>query len=93
MWLPERVRSGFIASLCVRKALREVFCIARGNANPLGDARLAIEDADLKLLSSTMLIAQLVGRGVSRLTAERFVELERGDDQPGRARPHSAGRR
>jgi hypothetical protein len=40
-----------------------------------------------------VVVAQLVARGVSRLTAERFVELERGDEKPGRARPHAVARR
>jgi hypothetical protein len=45
--------------------------------------------AEVKTFSN---VEQLVARGVSRLTAERIVAIERGDAEPGRARPHSQAR-
>jgi len=48
-----------------------------------------IEDAVVKRLSSPALVERLVANGVSRLTAQRIVELERQGAGPGRARPHT----
>jgi hypothetical protein len=62
------------------------------------DARMSrlesveLSDAELKLLSETDLVARLVAGGVSRLTAERFVEIQRGNADSGRARPHAMSR-
>jgi len=67
--------------------------IAKATHASLDGAKIEIGENDLSVLSSTVVVAQLVARGVSRLTAERFVELERGDDKPGRARPHAVARR
>jgi hypothetical protein len=36
-------------------------------------------------------VEQLVARGASRLTAERMIAIEQGDE-PGRARPHKQAR-
>jgi hypothetical protein len=55
--------------------------------------RIAIGDGELRLLSDTALVGRLVARGVSRLTAERFVAIQRGNAEPGRARPHPISRR
>jgi hypothetical protein len=55
--------------------------------------KVEIEEWDLKWLSSTELVARLVAGGVSRLTAERFIAIERGSAEPGRARPHPISRR
>jgi hypothetical protein len=52
-----------------------------------------IPETELKRLSNGALVERLVSGGVSRLTAERFVEIQRGDVHPGRARPHSTSRR
>jgi hypothetical protein len=38
-------------------------------------------------------VDRLVEAGSSRLTAERIVEIERGEAEPGRARPHGMSRR
>jgi hypothetical protein len=35
----------------------------------------------------------LVAAGFSRLTADRMVAIERGEAEPGRARPHGMARR
>jgi hypothetical protein len=56
-------------------------------------ASIQISESDLRLVSATVLVARLVAGGVSRLTAERFVELRRGDAESGRARPHATSRR
>jgi hypothetical protein len=44
-------------------------------------------------LRESEVVDRLVEAGASRLTAERIVEIERGDAEPGRARPHSMARR
>ena len=55
--------------------------------------KVEIADTDIKGLSSTALVERLVASGVSRLTAERFVAIERGTAEAGRARPHAPARR
>jgi hypothetical protein len=55
--------------------------------------KIEIADADMKLLTSLALVERLVSHGASRLTAERFVAIERGRAEPGRARPHPVARR
>jgi hypothetical protein len=68
-------------------------------SRPEGDAKtgvlagIVISDADLEGLSADALVARLVAGGVSRLTAERCVEIHRGTGEPGRARPHAVARR
>ncbi len=52
-----------------------------------------ISEADMAGLSTTALVARLVAGGVSRLTAERYVEIQRGGADAGRARPHPVSRR
>jgi hypothetical protein len=59
--------------------------------NPLDSVE--ISDSELKLMSPASIVARLVAGGVSRLTAERFVELRQGDAESGRARPHATSRR
>jgi hypothetical protein len=56
----------------------------KGEVADLGKIELA--DPGLKLLSDSALVERLVVTGFSRLTAERFVEIERGTAEPGRAR-------
>jgi hypothetical protein len=48
---------------------------------------------EMKGLSKAVVVARLVGEGVSRLTAERIVEIECGSAEPGRARTHTTSRR
>jgi hypothetical protein len=43
--------------------------------------------------SPTTMVAELVAAGVSRLTAERTVEIQQGEAEPGRARRHTAGKK
>jgi hypothetical protein len=61
----------------------------KGEAADLGKIELA--DPAMKGLSNSALVERLVVNGFSRLTAERFVEIERGTAEPGRAR-HRARR-
>jgi hypothetical protein len=56
-------------------------------------ASVEISESDLRLVSASVLVARLVAGGVSRLTAERFVELRQSDAESGRARPHATSRR
>jgi hypothetical protein len=56
-------------------------------------ASIEISESEMMHLSSTVLVARLVAGGVSRLTAERFVEIQRGSAESGRARPHAVARR
>lgn len=55
--------------------------------------KVEIEEGDLRWMSNTELVARLVAGGVSRLTAERFIAIERGAEKAGRARPHPISRR
>jgi hypothetical protein len=64
-----------------------------GSTRPDRVAHVDISEADMLGLSSTVLVARLVAGGVSRLTAERFVEIQRGSAEAGRARPHAVARR
>lgn len=46
-----------------------------------------------RALEPTLMVAELVAAGVSRLTAERTVEIQQGEAEPGRARRHTAGKK
>lgn len=54
---------------------------------------LAIADAEVASLSDATIVERLVKTGVSRLSAERIVEVQRGEIEPGRARRHAQGHR
>ena len=54
---------------------------------------IQIEVREMKALSNMMVVERLVDRGVSRLSAERIIEIERGTCEPGRARTHTLSRR
>jgi hypothetical protein len=54
---------------------------------------IKISDIDTARLTGRALVERLVDNGISRLTAERFVVLERDDVEAGRARPHTQSRR
>jgi hypothetical protein len=54
---------------------------------------IEISDVELKGLSGAALIDRLVAEGMSRLSAERTVEIERGAAEPSRARAHAQARR
>jgi hypothetical protein len=62
-------------------------------ADPIRFGDVEITSTDLKSLSSSVIVDRLVAGGVSRLTAERIVAIERGTAEPGRARPHATARR
>ena len=55
------------------------------------EIQLAVKE--MKALSNAMVVERLVDGGVSRLSAERIVEIERGAVEPGRARTHTMSRR
>jgi len=55
--------------------------------------KIEIADADMDRLSSTALVERLVAGGISRLTAQRIVEIKRSPTEAGRARPHATSRR
>ena len=61
--------------------------VENGDVTLLG--KLEIADPEMRFLTSSVLVDRLVARGVSRLTAERMVEIERGPAEPGRARRHA----
>jgi hypothetical protein len=54
---------------------------------------LALSDSEVSRLRDWEVVDLLVEAGSSRLTAERMVEIERGEADPGRARPHGMARR
>ncbi len=56
-----------------------------------GKLKLSQEEAER--LSDAGIVERLVSTGVSRLSAERIVAVEREKAEPGRARPHSQARR
>ena len=55
--------------------------------------KLEIPDAEAKNLTNAAIAERLVATGVSRLTAERLVSVQRGEAEVGRARRHSQSRR
>lgn len=55
--------------------------------------RLEIADSEVKLLSDSMIVGRLVESGVSRLSAERIVAVQRDAIEPGRARRHAPSHR
>ncbi len=56
-------------------------------------ASIVISEHDLKFQHVAVLVERLVAGGVSRLTAQRYLEIERGSAGAGRARPHTMSRR
>jgi len=62
-------------------------------ADNLYFGKLAITSDEARTLSPAAIVQRLIDGGTSRLTAMRMVELERGKDEPGRARPHGQSRR
>ena len=53
--------------------------------------KLEIPSVEARRLTDSAIVARLVATGVSRLTAARLVEITRGNEEPGRARPHKRG--
>jgi hypothetical protein len=53
---------------------------------------LSRTDSQLSRLRDWEVVDLLIEAGSSRLTAERMVEIERGEAEPGRARRHTARR-
>jgi hypothetical protein len=53
---------------------------------------LSLTDSELRRLRDWEVVDLLIEAGSSRLTAERMVEIERGEAEPGRARHHTARR-
>ena len=53
---------------------------------------LSLTDSQLSRLRDWEVVDLLIEAGSSRLTAERMVEIERGEAEPGRARRHTARR-
>lgn len=54
---------------------------------------LEIANSELRWLSDMAIVARLVESGISRLSAERIVEVQRGELEPGRARRHGQSHR
>ena len=52
-----------------------------------------IPDAEMRALTREAIIERLVESGMSRLTAERVLEIEQEAGEPGRARRRSVARR
>ena len=55
------------------------------------EIQLAVRE--MTALSNAMVVERLVDAGISRLSAERIVEVERQACEPGRARTHTMSRR
>jgi hypothetical protein len=54
---------------------------------------LEIAHSEVHWLSNAMIVERLCDSGVSRLSAERIVAVQRGEVEPGRARRHATGHR
>jgi hypothetical protein len=54
---------------------------------------LEIAHSEVHWLSNAIIVERLVDSGVSRLSAERIVAVQRGEVEPGRARRHATGHR
>lgn len=61
--------------------------------NPGAPDGSTIGGTDAKALGPTLMVAELMAAGVSRLTAERTVEIQQGEAKAGRARRHTSGNR
>jgi hypothetical protein len=59
---------------------------------PVCFGHLELTAAEAEELSDASIVERLVESGHSRLTAARMVELGRGEDELGRARPHKGAR-
>jgi hypothetical protein len=55
--------------------------------------RLEIAPSEVHWLSNATIVERLCDSGVSRLSAERIVAVQRGEVEPGRARRHVTGHR
>jgi hypothetical protein len=55
--------------------------------------RVEISEVELKGLNDFALRERLIAGGISRLSAERIVAIERGKAECGRARPHRQAHR
>ena len=55
------------------------------------EIQLAVRE--MTALSNAMVVERLVDAGISRLSAQRIVEVERQACEPGRARTHTMSRR
>jgi hypothetical protein len=55
--------------------------------------RLEIANSELRYLSNAMIVERLVESGVSRVSADRIVAVQRGQLEPGRARRHGQSHR
>ena len=65
----------------------------RDDADVARFGSVEITEFELRMLSSPALVDRLVGGGISRLSAERMVAIERGSAEAGRARRHTQARR
>jgi hypothetical protein len=54
---------------------------------------LEIRNSELRYLSNAMIVERLVESGVSRVSADRIVAVQRGQVEPGRARRHGHSHR
>lgn len=54
---------------------------------------IEMSDGEFRRLTGAGLVDRLVAGGMSRLSAERIVAIERGSAEPSRARTHSQARR
>ena len=64
----------------------------RDDADVARFGRVEMTEVELRMLSTPALVDRLVDSGISRLSAERMVAIERGDAEAGRARRHTQAR-
>jgi hypothetical protein len=66
---------------------------SRGACHAVKPEEIQLAVKEMTALSNAMVVERLVDRGVSRLSAQRIVEIERGAIERGRARTHTMSRR
>jgi hypothetical protein len=66
---------------------------SRGREIAVKAEEIQLAVREMKSLSNAMVVERLVDAGVSRLSAERVVAIERKVCEPGRARTHTMSRR
>jgi hypothetical protein len=66
---------------------------SRGRAIAVKAEEIQLAVREMKSLSNAMVVERLVDAGISRLSAQRIVEVERDACEPGRARTHTMSRR
>ncbi len=66
--------------------------LRRTNAKAARFDTAGVSEVEVNMLAVADPVERLVAGGISRLSAERIVEIEQGSAEPGRARRHTQAR-